>query len=183
MRLGQRHYDLVLLDLMLPGMSGREVIKHVPDETPVICLTALSDVEDKVEMLSMGAVDYITKPFDNRELIARIGAQIRRRAERDAHADILTYREISLNTETFSASACGQPLGLTRREFLILQLMMEHPNKVFSKANIYETVWGEAYIGDDSTVSVHISNLRNKLHQLGADDYIQTVWGIGFKLQ
>jgi DNA-binding response OmpR family regulator len=169
-------FSLVLLDLMLPGKTGEEVLREMRAaavNTPVIVLTAVTDKPTTVQLLAAGADDYLAKPFDTGELLARIAVQLRRGV-----ADALHYGDITLDTDAFDAIVNGKNAGLSKREYEILRLLMRHPQKVFTKQNIYESVWGGGFLGDDNTVGVHISHLRAKL----AGDYIKTIWGIGYKM-
>lgn len=182
-------YDLVLLDLMLPGIPGEELAALFAEKVPVIILSAKSGLESKVDLLSAGAEDYICKPFDLPELLVRIQVQLRRRAKRGRDAEeggregtVYRYREWSMNPDTQEMCACGKPVELTKHEFLILELLIRNPRRVFSKQRIYEYAWGEEYLAEDKTINVHISNIRSKLKESGTDSYIQTVWGMGFKL-
>lgn len=177
-------FDLVMLDLMLPGLAGEEVLKRIREtsDTPVIVVSAKDDKSSKVGLLKSGADDYVTKPFDTDELLARIEALLRRKGKTEDEK-ILRYKNIEINTVTFEASVSGAAVMLTKREFLILQLLMSNPKKVFTKNNIFESVWNEPFLGEDNSINVHISNIRNKLSKAGGEDkYIQTVWGIGFKM-
>ena len=179
-------FSLLLLDLMLPGKTGEQVLSEmrVSSATPVIVLTARTDKETTVELLRMGADDYITKPFDNNELLARVDIQLRRNLPREAGGKQLKYKDITLDLDGYDALINRERAELSKREFEILRLLMEHPNKVFTKNNLYESVWGGKFVGDDNTVNVHISKLRAKLGSLSPDtEYIQTVWGIGFKMK
>ena len=180
-------FDLILLDLMLPGITGQELVPLFSPGTPVIVMSAKSSLDSKVELLSAGAEDYICKPFDLPELLVRIQVQLRRQARKEdipAHPEgtIYHYREWDLNPDTLELKACGIPVTLTKHEFLILELMIRNPRRVFSKQMIYEYVWGEEYLAEDKTINVHISNIRAKLKASKTDSYIQTVWGMGFKL-
>lgn len=196
-------YDLVLLDLMLPGISGEELVSVFSEKTPVIVLSAKSGLDSKVEVLSAGAEDYMCKPFDLPELLVRIQVQFRRQEKRDGmkgsglrtegagasgqvQADyaqkIYSYRGWTLNPDTQEMTAEGEPVELTRHEFLIMELLIRNPKRVFTKQMIYEYAWGEEYLAEDKTINVHISNIRSKLKKSGTDSYIQTVWGMGFKL-
>lgn len=176
-----QHYDLVLLDLMLPGRSGEELIHDFAGKVPVIVLSAKNELESKLELLSGGANDYICKPFDIRELLVRIEVQLR-----DVHTqdfqNTLCYRDWALNPDTQELSVSGQLVELTRHEFKILELLCKHPKKVFTKQIIYEYAWNDACFIEDKTINVHISNIRSKLKPTDTDNYIQTVWGVGFKL-
>ena len=179
-------YDLVLLDLMLPGLTGEEFIARIRagKTMPIIVLSAKVAVEDRVNALGLGADDYITKPFDNREVLARVEAQLRRSRSFSpaAGGGELVCGPLRLSREDHTASVNGEEVSLTTREFAILALLMEHPKRAFSRAQIYESVWGEEFMGDDNTVNVHVSNLRAKLSKAAPGEYIKTVWGIGFKL-
>jgi DNA-binding response OmpR family regulator len=178
-------FDLILLDLMLPGCGGFEVLSELRaagNETPVIMLTAVTDKDSVVSLLTAGADDYLTKPFDNAELLARIQARLRVTARGEA-PELLRHKDLVLDTGTFDAMIEGRPVGLSKTEFNILRLLMSNPRKVFTKDNLYESVWGGRFVGDDNTVNVHISKLRAKLAALDpATEYIATVWGIGFKM-
>lgn len=179
-------YDLIVLDLMLPGMTGEELIAHIRKgkTMPIIVASAKIGVSDRVNVLKLGADDFIPKPFDNTEVLARVGAQLRRSREFSAQkADVLTVGTLTLDKESHTAAVDGTELPLTGREFDILALLMANPRRAFSRAQIYEAVWGEDFLGDENTVNVHVSNLRAKLAKADPDrSYIKTVWGIGFKL-
>ncbi len=164
--------DLLLVDLMLPGLSGGELIAEIrrSSRTPVIVLSAKTELSDKVELLGLGADDYLTKPYQLEELWARIMVQLRHFSAVPKETS-LRYRDWVLNLEEMALTAAGQPVNLTAHEF-----------KIFTKQQIYEAVWQEAYAVEDKTITVHISNIRAKLRPSGTDGYIQTVWGIGFKL-
>jgi len=182
-----QHWDLILLDMMLPGMSGEEILKNITAEgtSPVIIISAREEQEVKVRSLKLGADDYITKPFDIEEVSARIGA-VMRRFHRSAAVipDILTHKDIVLDMDAKTVRVNDKKLTLTAREFTILYTLMKNPDKVFSKANIFESVWHEIFQGDDNTVNVHMSNLRNKLASANNKaDYIETVWGMGYKMK
>lgn len=176
-------YDLILLDLMLPGMTGEEFITRLRKgkTMPVIVLSAKAGLEDRVNVLKLGADDFIPKPFDNTEVLARIEAQLRRykKFSGGEAGETLSWGDLTLDRESVTVTASGRKLSLTAREFEILALLMSHPKKVYTREQIYRQVWGEEYMGDDNTVNVHISNLRSKL---GQTEYIKTVWGIGFKM-
>lgn len=180
-------YDLILLDLMLPGIPGEELVSLFCEKTPVIVLSAKSSLDSKVDLLSAGAEDYLCKPFDLPELLVRIQVQLRRRArnEQSAQEDdsiVYQYGEWRLQPDRQELTVSGCPVTLTRHEFLILELLIRNPGRVFSKQMIYEYAWGEEYLAEDKTLNVHISNIRAKLKESGTDSYIQTVWGLGFKL-
>ncbi len=175
--------DLLLVDLMLPGLSGSELIAEIrqTSRTPVIVLSAKTDLSDKVELLGLGADDYLTKPYQLEELWARILVQLRHASAAPAETS-LRYREWVLNLEEMTLTAAGQPVSLTAHEFKIVELLAGRPKRVFTKQQIYEAIWREEYAVEDKTIAVHISNIRAKLRPSGTDSYIQTVWGIGFKL-
>ncbi len=214
----QEHPAAAILDLMLPGMAGEQVLAQVKEESPdtvVIVASAKEDVDTRIRLLQAGADDFLSKPFDTRELLARLAAVIRR-SSRNAPGQIgnaggnmpgqmgaagrnalgcagggfgqekavLRYKDITMYPEDFSAFVGEKELPLTRREYLILELLMGNPGKVFTRNNIYESVWNEVFLGEDNAVNVHISNIRQKLGKLHPDEsYIQTVWGIGFKMK
>lgn len=170
--------DLVLLDLMLPGLNGEEVLPHLTG-IPVIVLSARAAVEDKVDLLQGGAVDYLTKPFDTRELLARIAVQLRRQSRQDG---ALRYREILLVPEPREVTVDGEAVRLTRTEFSILKLLMRNPKQVITKSQLLEQLSLETPDCVESSLKVHVSNLRRKLREAGAGEVIEAVWGIGFKL-
>ncbi len=185
---GQYDYDLVLLDLMLPGITGEELISQLRrgKTMPIIVLSAKAGLDSRVNVLKLGADDFIPKPFDNAEVLARVEAQLRRYKQFSAGAGegrtTLTWGDLSLDRESVTVTAAGSSVALTAREFHILSLLMSHPKKVFTREQLYEQVWGGEYFGDDNTVNVHISNLRAKLAKVSKHEYIKTVWGIGFKM-
>ena len=177
-------YDLVLLDLMLPGKSGLDVLAEIrrDNSVPIIALTAVSDKDSTITLLKAGANDYITKPFDVGELLARIEVQLRNSGV-SSGAEI-KFKDIILDREQYDGFIGVQPLQLSKREFEILSLLMQNPKKVFTKNNLYESVWNDEFLGDDNTINVHISKIRAKIAKVKPDEeYIQTVWGIGFKMQ
>ena len=182
----RERFDLVLLDLMLPGLTGEEFITRIRRgrTMPIIVLSAKAGLEDKVNVLRLGADDFIPKPFDNLEVLARVEAQLRRYKQFSGGGGsaVLTHGDLTLDREGVTVTAAGKPVTVTAREFDILTLLMEHPKKVFTREQLYEQVWGGEYMGDDNTVNVHISNLRAKLAKASPAEYIKTVWGIGFKM-
>lgn len=185
--LNQGKYDLMLLDLMLPGISGEEVLKRTREEKkiPVIVLTAKDAMDQKIDMLLSGADDYITKPFDINEVLARIVVQIRRNAENEdnrGEEHILHFKEMQLDTLNYQVTIKDNLLKLTRQEFKILELLLKNPKKVFSKQELYDYAWEEDFFGEDKVINVHISNIRRKIKQFTDEEYIETVWGIGFAL-
>jgi DNA-binding response OmpR family regulator len=182
----QYTYDLILLDLMLPGLTGEELIARLRrgKTMPIIVLSAKAGLEDRVNVLKLGADDFIPKPFDNAEVLARIEAQLRRYKKFSAGeaTGTLQLGDLVLDRESVTVTAAGKALSLTVREFEILALLMGHPKKVYTREQIYRQVWGEEFMGDDNTVNVHISNLRSKLAKASPTEYIKTVWGVGFKM-
>ena len=178
--LSQKKTDLVLLDLMLPGLSGEKVLPHIKD-IPVIILSAKADVQDKVELLLGGAADYITKPFDTRELLARIAVQLRK-PKTPGDKSILLTGDLALDPESLSLTVQGQPVKLTRTEFAILKLLMQNPNQVISKSVLLDRISADTPDCTERSLKQHISNLRKKMQDISGVDYIETVWGIGFKL-
>ena len=187
MLLSENSYAVVLLDLMLPGISGEEVLKEIRQrgKTPVIVLTAKDTIDDKVEFLRSGADDYVTKPFDIKEVAARVEVQIRRMGgeTKDKAPKELQYQGLVLDKEGFRVIVEGRELvKITKQEFAILELLLKHPKKVFSKEEIFEYAWDEPYMGETKTLDVHISNIRKKIKEVSEKEYIETVWGIGYRL-
>ena len=184
MLLAMNRYSVVLLDLMLPGISGEEVLQEIRKQgnTPVIILTAKDTIDDKVEVLQSGADDYVTKPFDIKEVLARVAVQIRR-MEGSFSEGNLVYQGLELDRENFCVRVDQTELPkITRQEFSILELLLKHPKKVFSKEEIFEYAWEEAYMGETKTRDVHISNIRKKIKSVTSKEYIETIWGIGYRL-
>ena len=192
-------FDVVVSDLMLPGCRGEDlvgIIRERDPQVPIIVISARTAAADRIDLLKLGADDYLVKPFDLDELVARIEVQLRhrgvsrRRAEAGSAPEdgafgpsALRFCAWELDPEARTFSAAGEAVALTRIEFNILQAMIEHPRRVFSKQELFERAWGEPYTVDDNTVNVHVSNIRAKLKASGTDGYIKTVWGMGFKLQ
>ena len=173
--------DLILLDLMLPGLSGEEVLPEIKG-VPVIVMSAKVDTGDKVNMLLGGAADYITKPFDIDELLARIAVQLRK-SEASGKDDSLTFDDITLAPGTWQAEVAGQDVRLTKTEFAILKLLMENPRQVVTKSILLDRISEDTPDCVESSLKVHVSNLRKKLRDASGKDYIETVWGIGFKMK
>ena len=177
-------FDLILLDIMLPQLSGMEVLRRLRREeqryTPVLLLTARDAVMDKVSGLDAGAEDYITKPFAIEELLARIRAPLRKTAAAAApQPNLLTAGEVALDPESRTVTRKGEPVSLTRREFDLLQYLLENPNRVLTREQLLSQVWGFDYAGETNAVDVYISFLRNKL---GAS-VVETVRGVGYILR
>ena len=220
----EKAYTLVLLDLMLPGASGEEVLKEIRKQgrLPVIVLTAKDSIDDKIGVLTDGADDYITKPFEIREVLARIQVQLRHieaeteseakgetesetkgerkletKGETKSETEVKTkagiqegqyggrleFRDMVLTRSTFEVSISGRVLPkITKQEFAILELLLKNPKQVFSKEDIFEYAWDEPYMGETKTLDVHISNIRKKIKTVTPDEYIETIWGIGYRL-
>lgn len=174
--------DLILLDLMLPGLNGEEVLPKIQG-IPVIILSAKSETAHKVQLLLDGACDYITKPFDLTELLARITVQLRNASSQPILRHTLTFQEINLNAETHSVSVQDRPVKLTRTEYAILKLLMENPSQVITKSVLLDRISEDTPDCMESSLKVHISNLRKKLKAITDKDYIEAVWGIGFKMK
>lgn len=184
MLLEGRRPDLILLDLMLPGLNGEEVLPHLAG-IAVIVLSARAGVEDKVELLLGGAADYLSKPFDTRELLARIAVQLRGAGcwpRVNGGPGRLRHGELALDLESREASAGGRAVRLTRTEFGILKLLMQNPRQVVTKSQLLEQLSLETPDCMENSLKVHVSNLRRKLREAGAGEVIESVWGIGFKL-
>jgi DNA-binding response OmpR family regulator len=184
LQLQHNDFDLILLDLMLPGKSGEELLKEVREKSsiPIIIISAKVAVEDKVHVLKMGADDYITKPFNQDEVLARIEVQLRKTAGNTERATEKSWRGLRLNMEKHVISLNGIEMQLTNAEYDMLVLFISNPEHVFTKKDIYESIWDGTYYGDDNTISVHISNLRKKIAKITTEEYIKTIWGVGFML-
>ena len=178
--LTQQKPDLILLDLMLPGLSGEELLPQIQN-IPVIVVSAKADVTDKVGLLMGGACDYITKPFDMKELLARILVQLRKH-EKSAEKSLLTYREITLDTDKHTIFANGKEQKLTRTEFAIMKLLIRNPEQVVAKLTILDRISPDTPDCTEDSLKSHIYNLRRKLKALTGREYVSAVWGIGFML-
>lgn len=180
--------DLILLDLMLPGISGDKLLQEIREnkhsDIPVVVISARNALEDKVSLLKKGADDYITKPFEPEEVIARVQASLRRSGKGNSSENILTFKNIKLFPQSRKVLLTDKELLLTAHEYEILLLLMRNPDKVYSRESLYELIWNGGYYGENNTVNVHVSNLRKKIKEYDStQEYIQTVYGIGFKLQ
>lgn len=175
--LSEKSYALVLLDLMLPGVSGEEILSKIGGKTPVIVISAKASTEDKVQNLLGGAADYLTKPFESAELSARVRVQLRRIPERTA------FRGVTLDEEKNAAYANGEELKLTKTELEILKVLLARPKQIFSKAQIADRVAESGCELYESSLSVHISNLRKKLFERCGKKYIEAIWGIGYRFE
>ncbi|MDE6665074.1 MAG: response regulator transcription factor [Ruminococcus sp.] len=177
--LSENKPDLILLDLMLPGISGEKVLPKIKD-IPVIVMSAKADIHSKVKLLLDGASDYITKPFDTAELLARIAVQLRKVSV--ANSKTLEFSDIILNTETHEVKVKNNPVRLTKTEFAILKLLIQNPEQVLTKSVILDRISLETPDCVESSLKVHISNIRRKFREFSDTDYIDAVWGIGFKM-
>ncbi|MDK2586085.1 response regulator transcription factor [Romboutsia sedimentorum] len=181
-------FDIILLDLMLPGITGEELIKQIRaiKEIPIIVISAKTSLQDKIKVLNLGADDYITKPFESEEIIARVNSQLRRYRKFDMQLNKnkdYKFKELTLDEESRQVKVKNIDLDLTAHEFDILCILLKNPNKVYSREALYESVWKNGYYGEDNSVNVHVSNIRKKIKEISLDEeYIKTVWGIGFKL-
>lgn len=175
--------DLILLDLMLPGLSGEDVLSHIRG-IPVIVVSAKGDVDDKVALLLGGAADYITKPFDTRELLARITVCLRN-APFSGNAPVLSFENISLHPQSHQVTVQNQPVKLTKTEYAILKLLLANPSQVISKSVMLERISRDTPDCVESSLKVHVSHLRSKLRDADPQrrDFIEAVWGIGFKMK
>lgn len=171
--------DLVLLDLMLPGLSGKELLPKIKN-IPVIVVSAKVGIDDKVNLLLGGAADYITKPFETRELLARIEVALRK--SDFSSASELHFRDLKLNTDTHEVSSNGQKVKLTRTEYAILKMLMQNPEQVIAKSRLLDMISEDTPDCTESSLKIHISNLRKKLREATVNEYIEAVWGIGFKM-
>ena len=172
--------DLVLLDLMLPGLPGEEVLPQLQG-IPVIVVSAKASVEDKVDLLLGGAADYLTKPFDTKELLARVAVRLRESA-RSPLAAVYTCGDLTLDTASHAVHAAGQPVQLTRTEYAILKLLMQNPGQVLAKSVLLDRISADTPDCTESSLKTHVSNLRGKLRAVSGRDYVEAVWGIGFRL-
>ncbi len=178
------HPDLVLLDLMMPVMDGTQMIRELRSfsKTPVIILTAKGEVFDKVALLELGADDYITKPFEMREVIARVRAVLRR-FEQDEGEPKLLFDGLVIDKQSYNITVKGQRMEIPPKEIELLYFLASSPNRVFTRAQLLDDVWGFDYFGDTRTVDVHVKRLREKLQGVSEQWEIKTVWGVGYKFE
>ena len=174
------HPNLILLDLMLPGLSGEELLPQLRG-IPVIVVSAKAAVQDKVSLLLGGAADYLTKPFDIKELLARVAVRLREHAASPVAA-VYTYGDITLDTVSHEVTVGGQAVSLTRTEYAILKLLMRNPGQVLAKSVLLDRIAEDTPDCTENSLKTHISNLRGKLRDTSGKDYIEAVWGIGFRL-
>lgn len=179
--LEQKKADIILLDLMLPGLSGEEILPKLK-EIPVIVISAKVDVEDKVKVLLDGAADYLTKPFDTKELLARITVQLRK-GEKQPENKELKFEELHLDLMSHEVHIKENTVRLTKTEYAILKLLMQNSRQVIPKSVMLERISEDTPDCMESSLKVHVSNLRKKLREVSGKDYIEAVWGIGFKLR
>ena len=191
-RFEQGGIDLILLDIMLPGKNGDQVLKAVRKDSsvPVIMLTALSDKKLISQYLLDGANDYIVKPFDLDEVFSRVTVQLRQNSDKQAteieHPDklIQQLKNIQFDVDSYEIKNSQETIRLAKKECLILQTLLGHPKKIFTKEELYELVWEDTYLPGDNTLNTHLSNLRKKLSQLDPEqEYIETIWGVGVRLK
>ena len=191
-RFEQGDIDLILLDIMLPGKNGDQVLKAIRQDSsvPVIMLTALSDKKLISQYLLDGANDYIVKPFDLDEVFARVTVQLRQNSDKQPaemeHPDklIQQLKNIQFDADSFEIKNSQETIRLAKKECLILQTLLRHPKKIFTKEELYELVWEDTYLPGDNTLNTHLSNLRKKLSQLDPEqEYIETIWGVGVRLK
>ena len=178
--------DLLIMDIMMPRMDGIRATLKIREKhnIPIIILSAKSEDADKILGLNIGADDYITKPFEIREVLARIQVQLRHKEEKETEEEHnLSFKKMVLNRDTFQVKIDGKILSkITKQEFAILELLLRNPKQVFSKEDIFEYAWDEPYMGETKTLDVHISNIRKKIKTVTSEEYIETVWGIGYRL-
>lgn len=179
--LSQKRPDLVLLDLMLPGLSGEEVLQRIKG-IPVIVVSAKVEVDNKVALLLGGAADYVTKPFHTKELLARIAVQLRRAGEKDTDG-VLSFAEIRMDTGTHTVTVGDDEVKLTRTEYAILKLLLQNQKQVITKSVLLDRISQDTPDCTESSLKIHVSNLRKKLREKKEKDYIEAVWGIGFRLK
>ena len=172
--------DLVLLDLMLPGLSGEELLPRIQG-IPVIVVSAKTAVQDKVELLLGGAADYLTKPFDTKELLARVAVRLRERASSPLAA-VYTCGDLSVDTASHEVRAGGKTVQLTRTEYAILKLLIQNPERVLAKSVLLDRIGEDTPDCTESSLKTHISHLRGKLREASGKEYVESVWGIGFRL-
>ena len=184
--------DLVLLDIMLPGKNGDQVLQAIrqTSQTPVIMLTALGDKKLISQYLLDGANDYVVKPFDLDEVFARVTVQLRQSGEHQSENSRKTenllqnFKNIQFDADSFEISSTTETIRLAKKECQILQMLLQHPKKIFTKEELYELIWEESYLPGDNTLNTHLSNLRKKLYQLDPNhEYIETIWGVGVRLK
>lgn len=178
--LKQKRPDMILLDLMLPGISGEDLLPQIQN-IPVIVVSAKADVDDKVGLLLGGAVDYLTKPFDREELLARIAVRLREHSCPET-ADVHTYGELTLSEVTRAVTVREKTVALTRTEFAILKLLIQNREQVIAKSVLLDHISMDTPDCTENSLKTHVSHLRGKLREISGKEYIEAVWGIGFRL-
>lgn len=176
--------DLILLDLMLPGKNGEDIILDLKkkNNVPIIVMSAISDIDKKLDLFKLGADDYITKPFNNEELLARIEVQLRNK--NNISRSILKFKDIELDKTNFSVKCNNREVSFTKKEFELLKLFMENENQTLTKSMIFDRIWSSENSADENTLNVHISKIKNKLKDCNPNcEYIETVWSIGYRLK
>ncbi len=181
--------DLILMDLMLPGKSGEEIIRELKEKknVPIIVASAISSTDKKVDLFALGASDYVTKPFDNSELLARIKVRLAEAAGNSSAGkpkrENLCFDDIVIDTYEHRVYMKGSEIELSAQEFKLLQTLMENPGRTYTKSMLFDLVWNDENVGDDNTLNVHISKIRKKLKAIDPDrEYIETVWGVGYRM-
>ena len=177
----KNEYNLILMDLMLPMKSGEEILRElrVKKNTPVIVLSAKNAVYNRIELLRLGADDFICKPFDIDEVILRIDAVLRRT---EGMQSVLMFKEMKVDKNSKRVFVCDNEIICTAMEYAILEIMLSNPNKIFSKRNLFESITGDEYLSDENTMNVHMSNLSKKIAKITEENYIETVYGMGYRL-
>ena len=181
----KKEFDIMLMDLMLPFISGEQLMQEFRtySDKPVIVISAKSMMETRLEMLRTGADDFILKPFDLNEVLVRIQVVMRRVRAVSDEVSVISCGSLEFNVTENAVYCGGKTIALTSKEMQLLKLFLSHPKKVFTKANLYETVWNDTYYYEDNTINVHVSNLRSKLKKASGEDFIETVWGVGYRLK
>ena len=182
------HIDLVIMDIMLPGLDGWQVCREIRKKSsrPIIMLTAKGEVFDKVLGLELGADDYVVKPFETKEVIARINAVLRRsgkKSEEDLENKVVTYENLSINLTNYELKVKGVPVDTPPKEMELIYHLASNPNRVFTRDQLLDEVWGFDYYGDSRTVDVHVKRLREKLEGVSDKWALKTVWGVGYKFE
>lgn len=184
----ENEYNLLVLDLMLPNINGYEICKNIREKVdiPIIMVTAKVESIDKIRGLGIGADDYVTKPFDPAELVARIKAHINqynRLTKKKEKENIITVKNIKIYLDSWKVYKNDEEIKFANKEFELLKFLAENPNQVFSKEKLFETIWGYDYVGDVATVTVHINRIREKIEDDASNpNIIETIWGAGYRL-
>ncbi len=176
--------DLILLDLMLPGKNGEEIIKELKGihDVPILIMSAIADIEKKLNLFSLGVNDYITKPFYNEELLARINVWLTKQV--DEKEKILKYKDIILSVDNYQVTCNKKELSLTKKEFSLLKLLMENKERIVTKSFIFDKIWNDEFSADENTLNVHMSKIKNKLKECNPkEEYIETIWSVGYRLK